>query len=188
MADSYVLTDQGLWVLIKHDISDGDAIHDNVASEISAVTEKTTPVDNDLLLIEDSAASNAKKSLKIGNLPAGGISYVNRGSWTPNDWTSNDFTKGSWTDLDCSSIVDSGTSLILLHLMIRDDTIGSHSIWRRNGATESWTDVVWHRILIANFDHHHTFFVPCDSNAVIEYYFTNKSWGSITCNIIGWFA
>ena len=49
--------------------TDTTAIHDNVAAEISAVTEKTTPVAADLLVIEDSAASNAKKRLQIGNLP-----------------------------------------------------------------------------------------------------------------------
>lgn len=49
--------------------SDSDAIHDNVASEISAVTEKTTLVAADLLLIEDSADSNAKKRVQITNLP-----------------------------------------------------------------------------------------------------------------------
>lgn len=44
------------------------AIHDNVAAEIVAVAEKTAPVASDEFLIEDSAAGNAKKSLKIGNL------------------------------------------------------------------------------------------------------------------------
>ena len=53
--------------------ADSDAIHDNVAGEISTVTEKTTPVSADLLLIEDSAASNVKKSIQIGNLPIGTI-------------------------------------------------------------------------------------------------------------------
>lgn len=48
--------------------SDSTAIHDDVSGEINALTEKTTPVDNDLLIIEDSAASNAKKKLKTGNL------------------------------------------------------------------------------------------------------------------------
>ena len=52
--------------------TDADAIHDNVSAEISAITEKTTPVSADLVLIEDSAASNAKKRLQIGNLPSGG--------------------------------------------------------------------------------------------------------------------
>jgi hypothetical protein len=50
-------------------VPDADAIHDNVSAEISAVTEKTTPVSADLLLIEDSAASNAKKRAQLGNLP-----------------------------------------------------------------------------------------------------------------------
>lgn len=51
---------------------DDDAIHDNVAGEINAITEKVSPVSADLVLIEDSAASYAKKKVQIGNLPGGG--------------------------------------------------------------------------------------------------------------------
>jgi len=51
-----------------NDGADGSAIHDNVAAEINAISEKTTPVAADLLLIEDSAASNAKKKVQIGNI------------------------------------------------------------------------------------------------------------------------
>lgn len=47
---------------------DADAIHDNVAGEIAAVANKAAPVTGDYLLIEDSAASNAKKSITIGSL------------------------------------------------------------------------------------------------------------------------
>ncbi|KKK74593.1 hypothetical protein LCGC14_2882230, partial [marine sediment metagenome] len=36
------------------------------------VVEKATPVNADLLLIEDSAAANAKKKVQVGNLPGGG--------------------------------------------------------------------------------------------------------------------
>jgi len=46
-----------------------DCIHDNVASEITAVTEKNPAANNDELLIEDSAAGNGKKSVKVINLP-----------------------------------------------------------------------------------------------------------------------
>jgi hypothetical protein len=49
--------------------SDADAIHDNTPGEIALVTEKVTPVSADLLLMEDSAASNAKKRIQVGNLP-----------------------------------------------------------------------------------------------------------------------
>ena len=48
---------------------DVDAIHDNVAGEIAAIVEKASPVDADLVVIEDSAASNVKKKVQAGNLP-----------------------------------------------------------------------------------------------------------------------
>lgn len=57
---------------LSDDRNDADAIHDNVASEISVVTEKVTPVSGDFLLIEDSAAANVKKRVQVGNLPSGG--------------------------------------------------------------------------------------------------------------------
>lgn len=49
--------------------TDEAAIHDNVAGEIAAIAAKATPVGADLLLIEDSAATNAKKRIQISNLP-----------------------------------------------------------------------------------------------------------------------
>jgi len=52
--------------------SDADAIHDNISAEISAVTEKVTPVSADLLIGEDSASSNSKVRIQIGNLPSSG--------------------------------------------------------------------------------------------------------------------
>jgi len=52
--------------------ADANAIHDNAASEISAIAEKVTPVSADLLIIEDSADSNNKKKVQVGNLPGGG--------------------------------------------------------------------------------------------------------------------
>lgn len=50
--------------------NDAAAIHKAVAAEISALTEKTTPISGDHLIIEDSAASNVKRRVQIGNLPA----------------------------------------------------------------------------------------------------------------------
>ena len=52
--------------------TDNDAIHDNVASEISAITNKATPAAGDFLLIEDSAAGNVKKHILVSSLPSGG--------------------------------------------------------------------------------------------------------------------
>jgi hypothetical protein len=56
--------------------TDADAIHDNVAGEIAAITTKATPVSGDLLIIEDSADSNNKKSIAVGSLPVEGAIAV----------------------------------------------------------------------------------------------------------------
>lgn len=42
------------------------------AGDFASFPEKTSPVSADLLLIEDSAASGAKKKVQVGNLPGGG--------------------------------------------------------------------------------------------------------------------
>ena len=54
-----------------NDGADATALHDNVSGEISAITDKASPVGADVLIIEDSAASNAKKKVSISNLPGG---------------------------------------------------------------------------------------------------------------------
>lgn len=51
-------------------VGDADAIHDNVPSEISAITNKATPLGADFLLIEDSADTNNKKHVLISALPS----------------------------------------------------------------------------------------------------------------------
>jgi len=51
--------------------ADPNAIHVNVAAEIAGIAPKAVPIAADLIVIEDSAAANAKKSVQIGNLPAG---------------------------------------------------------------------------------------------------------------------
>jgi len=56
-------------------VSDGDAIHNNIAGEIDAITNKATPVNADRLLIEDSADSFNKKEIQIGDLPAPSVDF-----------------------------------------------------------------------------------------------------------------
>ena len=43
----------------------GSALHDNVDGELAAIANKSTPAGNDIFVIEDSAASNAKKRLRF---------------------------------------------------------------------------------------------------------------------------
>lgn len=47
---------------------DDTAIHDDVAGEINAIASKATPVSADIVVIEDSAASFAKKKATLGTL------------------------------------------------------------------------------------------------------------------------
>ena len=63
-------SDHDRWVIYKDstNVTDSDAIHDNVANEITAITPKTSLVDADELLTEDSAASFVKKAITFGNL------------------------------------------------------------------------------------------------------------------------
>ena len=47
---------------------DDDAIHDNVAAEISVIAEETSPAGDDVLLLEDQSDSYNKKRIQISNL------------------------------------------------------------------------------------------------------------------------
>lgn len=69
------LTDDGSGVVsldFGSAATDGAAIHDNEANEIAVITEKTTPVGADMILIEDSEDGNKKKMVQITNLPSSG--------------------------------------------------------------------------------------------------------------------
>lgn len=77
--------------------NDANAIHDNVSGEIAAVTEKASPTSSDLLLIEDAAASNAKKRTTIANLPGCAMACAtSRTNFTPTAAT----VDGNFTGID----------------------------------------------------------------------------------------
>jgi hypothetical protein len=68
----WVLTDESPIAWVRLGIAvDSTAIHKATSAEISAITEKTTPVSADVLLLEDSADGYSKKRLSIGNFPGG---------------------------------------------------------------------------------------------------------------------
>jgi hypothetical protein len=50
--------------------TDATAVHDNVAGEISAITEKGSPAAGDWLIIEDAGAGNVKKKVNWSSLPS----------------------------------------------------------------------------------------------------------------------
>lgn len=84
---------------LEFDITDLDhtdltAFHRTVAGEIAAVAEKAAPVSADLLLMEDSEDSYAKKRVHVGNLPGGsGGGDAGDVTYTPSDaadWDGNE--------------------------------------------------------------------------------------------------
>jgi len=72
------LKDDGTWATPSG--LDSTAIHKATASEISAMTEKTVPIKADLLVIEDSANSNNKKKIQIGNIQQCDTLYMSMGT------------------------------------------------------------------------------------------------------------
>ena len=72
------LDNNTLWMLTDDSpvtwigLGSATAIHTDIANEISGLTEKTTLADDDLFVIEDSAASYVKKKVKKSNVGGGG--------------------------------------------------------------------------------------------------------------------
>ena len=76
---------------------DGTAIHDNVANEITAITEKTTPADDDIFIIEDSAASYVKKKIKYSNFKIINKNLLINGNFEINQEGSASYTSAGYT-------------------------------------------------------------------------------------------
>lgn len=67
--------------------SDTDAIHDNIANEINAVTEKTEAARDDVFIVEDSDASWAKKKVEVGTLGGNGGPDLKKLGIIASNWT-----------------------------------------------------------------------------------------------------
>lgn len=104
--------------------TDADAIHDNVAGEISAITPKASPVAADLLIIEDSEAANVKKSVQVSALPG-------------SDLRGPAIVVGSTTNGDTSDVcdyLDTGNGAQLdAAIQAADDLSYNKDVWIRPG-------------------------------------------------------
>jgi hypothetical protein len=98
---------------------DVTAIHKATSAEISAMTEKTTPVAADLLVIEDSAAGNAKKKLQVGNLPKN-ILHSSFVELTVDTTT----TSGTFVDL-LSTTLTTGANFLRIQATVTGDDSGN---------------------------------------------------------------
>lgn len=58
-----------------------NVIHDNISGEISAISEKVTPVGTDIVIVEDSEDSFNKKKVQLTNMLSAAMTY--QGTFTP---------------------------------------------------------------------------------------------------------
>lgn len=122
--------------------ADANAIHDNVAGEIAAIAPKASPVSGDYLIIEDSADSNNKKSITIGDLPTGTIGGTT-GS-TDNAVLRADGTGGATIQSSAATIDDSGTVNIPTGQTYNiNNAPHTHAYVERSGATTDGHLAVW---------------------------------------------
>jgi hypothetical protein len=149
--DQYARQDGAWEVISAAPAPDADAIHDNVAGEINAITEKTTLHDDDLFLIEDSEDSYAKKYVKFSNTGGGGGGITNGYELLVNEtfgsltnWTQ---VSGSWSvSGNILSKAGSGSALLRLD---SEQWIGSSCIieveirWVSDPTTDSNAGI-WH--------------------------------------------
>lgn len=116
-----------------------------------------------------------------------GHKYVSRGDPDEADFDETDFTvQNQWTDIDLSSIVPSGTVLVLLAVLVRSSTAGGQLQFRKNGNTNF---IEGDGIIcdIANQPTCGTLLIPCDADRKIEYFSSEVTWTWIDVTIKGWF-
>ncbi len=128
--------------------TDSDAIHDNVAGEINALTEKASPVSGDLLIIEDSADSNNKKKVQIGNLPGGGGSGLYASvailSETVSTGTDGGSASAGWNARGCNTEDSDPDSIVSLSSDQFTPVSGDYEItWYASCTANAGTDTVF---------------------------------------------
>jgi hypothetical protein len=102
--------------------TDADAIHDNVNGEIVAIAEKTTLTTLDEVIIEDQAASNAKKSAKISAVRGEHSKTITIESPTSTEDISMFFTNQAITVTEMRAVLNNGTATPSVTWTIRHAT------------------------------------------------------------------
>lgn len=95
--------------------TDTSAVHVDVAGEIAGITQKASPISADKLLIEDSADSDNKKYIEIGDLPGGGGSatdYILIQDRKTANTDGGTFTSGADRTRDLNTIADDTTGAV----------------------------------------------------------------------------
>lgn len=110
-------------------IRDSGLISGAVSGEIAALTDKATPVDADVTMIEDSAATNAKKKLTWANIKATLETYFNTKyvKTTARTYraTPTGTPNGSLTDFVIAATILTGTEEVFLNGLLMNAGAGN---------------------------------------------------------------
>lgn len=120
------------------------------------------------------------------DLSANILQYTKRGNLEDWDWDQGDLTTdGTWYELDCSSIVPTGTVLIFFYLILTDNLVNQVFIMKHPDHEDNYSAVGF-ATQTANSGMRGVVPVPCDSNRKIKYYGSNTTFTSIDLTIVGW--
>jgi len=112
--------------------------------------------------------------------------YYDRGDPVSEDFSVGDFTKdGVWYDLDLSSIVPEGATLV--HLRVKLCAPSLAGIQFRKKGNVNVVNVSMAKTQVANVYYYQDTYVICDSNRVIQYIVGPVSWTVIDVTVRGWF-
>lgn len=115
-----------------------------------------------------------------------GDDFHDRGDPASSDFTLVNFiTDGAWHSLNLFDVVPVGAKTAALHILVRDDAVGSDLYIRKKGNTNI-ANVG--RILTQsiNINIAGDIIIACDADRVIEYLATDTTWSTINVTIEGW--
>jgi len=117
---------------------------------------------------------------------AGRDRFVDRGDPTAVDWNRDSLSANdTWAELDLSSIVPAGATLVLLRVSIYPTGVGKELRFRKNGNANAinFTRVAG---LVATELHSQDMFVKTDSNRVVEYFKSADGFNALSVTVGGW--
>lgn len=157
------------------------------ASDLTEFSADSSPTIDDLLyVINDPSGTPVDRKVTIQNTLKLAPHWVDRGDPSAFDWEVGDLTTdGNYHDLDLSSIVPSGATLVRLRVVL-NDTAGNSVTFRENGNSNAHNNgdlfcQVSGKTITGQF------VIPCDSNRVIEYRATNTSFTTLSILVAGWY-
>lgn len=97
-----------------------------------------------------------------------------------------DFTRdGNWHELDLSSIVPTGTKVVLLYISVGDNVAGSYLYLRKKGQTNIY-NLSQYVTQVADKAYGHFDLLFCSSDYKLEYLAGNGDFTAINMVVKGW--